>query len=75
MPPRARITKEMIVDVAFEVARESGAENINTHTVSQKLGCSTKKLYEKNELTFWVYVLLHIELVDRAGKRYLQEEI
>lgn len=42
MPPRAKITKEMIVDAAFEVARESGAENINARTVSQKLGCSTQ---------------------------------
>lgn len=42
MPPRAKITKEMIVDAAFEAARESGAENINARTVSQKLGCSTQ---------------------------------
>lgn len=41
MPPRAKITKEMIVDAAFEVARESGAEHINARTISQKLGCST----------------------------------
>lgn len=42
MPPRAKITKEMIVDAAFEVARESGAEHINARTISQKLGCSTQ---------------------------------
>lgn len=42
MPPRAKITKEMIVDAAFEVARESGVENVNARTVSQKLGCSTQ---------------------------------
>lgn len=42
MPPKAKITKEMIVEAAFEVARKSGAENINARTVSQKLGCSTQ---------------------------------
>lgn len=42
MPPRARITKEMIIDAAFEVARASGAETINARTVSQTLGCSTQ---------------------------------
>ena len=42
MPPRAKITKEMIMDAAFEVARETGAENINARTVSKKLNCSTQ---------------------------------
>lgn len=42
MPPKAKITKEMVIDAAFEVARVSGAENINARTVSNKLGCSTQ---------------------------------
>lgn len=42
MPPKAKITKEMVVDAAFEIARTKGAEKINARTVSQKLGCSTQ---------------------------------
>ena len=42
MPPKAKITKEMVIDAAFEVARETGAENINARTVSKKLNCSTQ---------------------------------
>ncbi|MCC8078873.1 MAG: TetR/AcrR family transcriptional regulator [Oscillospiraceae bacterium] len=42
MPPRARVTKEMVIDAAFEVTREQGAENINARTVAKKLGCSTQ---------------------------------
>lgn len=42
MPPKAKITKEMIVDAAFEIARTEGAERINARTVSQRLGCSTQ---------------------------------
>lgn len=42
MPPKVRITKEMIIDAAFEIARSEGAENINARTVSKKLGCSTQ---------------------------------
>ena len=42
MPPRAKITKEMVIDAAFEVAREAGAENINARTVAKKLNCSTQ---------------------------------
>ncbi len=42
MPAKAKVTKEMIVNAAFEIAKEAGAENINARTVSQKLGCSTQ---------------------------------
>lgn len=44
MPPKTQITKEMIIDAAFEIARENGAENINARTVSEKLGCSTQPI-------------------------------
>lgn len=42
MPPRAKITKEMVINAAFDVARDEGAEHINARTVSKKLGCSTQ---------------------------------
>lgn len=42
MPPKAKITKEMIIDAAFEVTRAEGVENVNARTVSKKLGCSTQ---------------------------------
>ena len=42
MPAIAKVTKEMIIDAALEIAKEMGAENINARTVSQKLNCSTQ---------------------------------
>ena len=42
MPAIAKVTKEMIIDAAFETVKEMGAENINARTVSQRLGCSTQ---------------------------------
>lgn len=42
MPAKVKATKEMIINAAFEVARETGAENINARTVSEKLDCSTQ---------------------------------
>lgn len=42
MPAKAKVTREMIVDAAFEIARKTGAENINARTVSEKLNCSTQ---------------------------------
>lgn len=42
MPPKPRITKAMVTDAAFEVARINGMESVNARTVSQRLGCSTQ---------------------------------
>lgn len=42
VPAKAKVTKEMIIDAAFEIARTTGAENINARTVSQRLNCSTQ---------------------------------
>lgn len=42
MPPKEKITREMIVDAAFSVVREIGAENLNARTVAKALGCSTQ---------------------------------
>ena len=42
MPPKTKITAEMIVDAAVEVVRQRGFENINARTVSGQLHCSTQ---------------------------------
>ena len=42
MPAKAKVTKEMIIDAAFEIARKTGVENINARTVAQSLHCSTQ---------------------------------
>ena len=42
MPAKAKVTKEMIVDAAFAIAREAGVESINARTVSERLHCSTQ---------------------------------
>jgi len=40
--PKAKISREMITDAAFEVTRAMGEENVNARTVAEKLGCSTQ---------------------------------
>ena len=42
MPPKMRITKDMITDAVVEVVRQKGFENINARTVSGQLHCSTQ---------------------------------
>ncbi len=42
MPPRAKITRDMVTDAAFAIARAEGVENVNARRVAEKLGCSTQ---------------------------------
>ena len=42
MPPKAKISREMIIDAAYEIVRESGEENMNARNIAEKLGCSTQ---------------------------------
>ena len=42
MPPKAKVTKEMVAHAAFEVAHETGWENINARTTANRLDCSTQ---------------------------------
>lgn len=42
MPSKARITREMILEEAFRIAREEGADRITARSISKRLGCSTQ---------------------------------
>lgn len=42
MPPKVKITEEMVIDAAFALVREQGEEGINVRSVAQRLGCSTQ---------------------------------
>lgn len=43
--PKQRITKEMIVDAAFRIARQSGMENVLVKNIADELGCSVQPIY------------------------------
>lgn len=40
--PKAKISREMVVDAAFDITRREGIENVNARAVAEKLGCSTQ---------------------------------
>ncbi|MBR4965251.1 MAG: TetR/AcrR family transcriptional regulator [Lachnospiraceae bacterium] len=42
MPPKAKITKDMIVETAFQIAREEGADKITVRSIAERLNCSTQ---------------------------------
>lgn len=43
--PKQRITKEMVVNAAFEIARESGMEQVMVKNIADKIGCSVQPIY------------------------------
>ena len=42
MPPKTKITREMIIDAAFAIARREGADKITARSISEHLKCSTQ---------------------------------
>ena len=42
MPPKVKITKQMIEEASFELIRANGHENLNARAISEHLGCSTQ---------------------------------
>ena len=42
MPPRAKITKEMILDVAFAIIQKEGIDKVTARSISEQLHCSTQ---------------------------------
>lgn len=43
--PKQRITKEMVVNAAFEIARSSGMEQVMVKNIADKIGCSVQPIY------------------------------
>ena len=42
MPPKVKVTREMVANASFEIIRKKGHENLNTRTIAEYLGCSTQ---------------------------------
>ena len=63
MPPKAKITKEMIMDIVLDITRETGFETVNARSIANKLQCSTRPIFTcyenmddlKNEFLAFAY--------------------
>ena len=64
MPPKAKVTKEMVTEAAFDIARTVGFEQITARSLSQKLGCSTQPV---------LYHFPKIDAVKRAAYKKADE--
>ncbi len=75
MPPKKKITREMIVHAAFEIARYDGYERINARNIARKLNCSTQPVMyafhtveEIKEEAYTVADTFHTEYIMPKGK-------
>lgn len=74
LPTQIKISKEMILDAAFEIVRQYGMEKLSNRELANKLKCSIrpiyyqfenveqmqKELYEKIEKYFYKFLLDHM---------------
>ena len=45
MPPKAKITKAMILDTVLNITKETGFETVNARSIAGKLQCSTRPIF------------------------------
>lgn len=45
MPPRQKITKQMILSAGYELVRENGIEHANSRNIAKILSCSTQPIF------------------------------
>ena len=64
MPPKSRITREMILQAAYDLVRKQGADQLNARALAQRLGCSTQPV---------LYHFAHIEDIRREVRRMANE--
>lgn len=76
--PKQKITKEMVVEAAFALAREGGMEKVLVKDIAAKLGCSVQPIYsycsnmeelkkdvhKRTAAFFKEYVAAHVEKDD-----------
>ena len=45
MPPKPKITKEMILNAVLNITRETGFETVNARSIASRLQCSTRPIF------------------------------
>jgi AcrR family transcriptional regulator len=70
MPKTSVITKDRIIDAAFEIARTKGFAAFSARNIANKMGCSTQPIY-------WTYDNLEVLKQDVIAKMidYLKDKI
>lgn len=74
MPPKAKVTRQEILDAGLELVRRDGEGALNARNVAAALGCSTQPVFTH----FASMEQLRLELINRAEalcKSFMEQEI
>lgn len=47
MPPKQKITREMILEAGFQLVRKSGIDIVNSRNIAKELSCSTQPVFSQ----------------------------
>ena len=74
MPTKIKITKEMILDAAFEIAKEEGIEVVSNRTIAKRLNSSIRPIYYQFENSKELNQELRIK-IEKYSYHYLMDNI
>lgn len=74
MPPRAKVSREDIIDTAVAIVRANGNDAINARAVAAMLNCSTQPVFS-NFATMEDLRLAVVEKADALCQDYMRREI
>ena len=74
MPPKVRITKEDVIEVAVNIVRQNGADALNARNIAAALNCSTQPVFSNFD-TMDELRLAVVEKADALYRQYMQREI
>lgn len=69
MPPKQKITREMILEAAFSLTRTKGIDAVNARSIAKALGCSTQPVF----CQFTSMEALRRAVFDHAGQWFMSE--
>ena len=69
MPPKQTITKEMVIDAAFELVRKKGIASLSARNIAKALNCSTQPVYS----CFSNMKMLEKEIIQRASEFVMEK--
>ena len=74
MPPKVKVSKEDIVNAAFEIVRQHGDQAINARVLAAELNCSTQPIFS-NFANMEQLRLAVIEKMEQVYNDYLAREV
>lgn len=74
MPPKQKVTKDMIIDTALAVVRAQGHEAVNARSIAAALGCSTQPVFSNFDSMDQLKLAV-VEAADAMFREFMNDEI